>query len=105
MSSDNEKFIRWTANEKVAKASQEASLLDLLIRGKAPIQHTCGGYGTCGTCRVMVDQAHLLSPRNEIEQEMAQDRGFIETERLACQVIAQEVIDHKLVVKIPISNL
>ena len=105
MSTDHEKFIRWTASDKIARVSHDTSLLELLIKDKASINHTCGGYGTCGTCVVTIDGAHILSERNNIEFEMATDRGFAENERLACQVLASEVIENKLSVKIPISNL
>lgn len=105
MSSDSEKFIRWIAKDKIAKVSHEASLLEVLIKDKVPINHTCGGNGTCGTCVVIVDEVNFLSQRNELEQEMALDRGFSANERLSCQVLASEIIDKKISIKIPISSL
>ena len=54
------------------------------------LNHSCGGMGTCGTCRVRIlsslESLGPLEPRNEIEIEMANDRGFAENERLACQL-------------------
>ncbi len=53
-----------------------------------PLNHTCGGNGTCGTCLIHVLKGlENLEPRNEIEAEMAADRGFTESERLACQIL------------------
>jgi 2Fe-2S ferredoxin len=72
-----------------AAFSGAALVLDTLIDADIEISHSCGGMGTCGTCRIEV-----LSPlgqcqsRNEVEQEMALDRSFGEHERLACQLHA-----------------
>lgn len=74
------------------------SLLDLAVRNKIPLNHSCGGGGSCGTCRVLVRQGgERLEPRGEVEQAMADDRGFAPHERLACQI--SPVVD--LVVEIP----
>jgi ferredoxin, 2Fe-2S len=66
------------------------SVLDLILAQSLDISHSCGGMGTCGTCRIEVLEApEGLRPRNEIEQEMARERGFENHERLACQTPAQ----------------
>lgn len=63
------------------------SLLDLALRNHWPINHSCGGNASCGTCLVTVlSKKGNLCQRNELEQEMAQDRGFSSSERLACQL-------------------
>ncbi len=68
---------------------QKLSLMQAIVRSGQEIAHSCGGMGTCGTCRVMIiAEGSCLLPRNELEQEMAQDRGFLETERLSCQIFA-----------------
>lgn len=84
--------------EVEVKAHPGESLLDLAIRMKLPLQHSCGGMGTCGTCRVIVREGlgELTSP-GEVEKEIIQDRGFVESERLACQNESQD----GLVVEIP----
>ena len=70
-------------------SSQEMSVLETVLRAESDLDHSCGGNGTCGTCCIVV-QSNLsqLAPRNEIESEMAADRGFKPQERLACQLIA-----------------
>ena len=74
--------------DKIVEASHEESLLNSLLRQKIPLDHSCGGFGTCGTCRVFVLKgAEGLEPRNEVEIEMAADRGFRDDERLACQTL------------------
>ncbi|MBO9667998.1 MAG: (2Fe-2S)-binding protein [Bdellovibrio sp.] len=65
---------------------KDGSILEVALREGIPLNHTCGGFGTCGTCRVFVREGlEKLPPRNEVEAEMAADRGFTEVERLACQ--------------------
>jgi len=65
--------------------SDEKSLLEFIQNKKIDINHSCGGNGTCGTCRVLVENHQNLPQRNSIEEEMANDRGFNDNERLACQ--------------------
>jgi 2Fe-2S ferredoxin len=73
-------------DQKIVQASQGQSILETLLENHIEIDHSCGGMGSCGTCRVFV-QAGLeqFSPRNELEQAIAEDRGFAENERLSCQ--------------------
>ncbi len=78
-------------NEKKIEVDTEKSILENALLHKIKINHSCGQMGTCGTCRVEVlnfDEQiiqNLLAPRNEIENEMANDRGFNDNERLSCQ--------------------
>lgn len=63
------------------------TLLDLALRNNLNIPYSCGGYGTCGTCRVFIQQSSEQIPlANEIEQEFSEMRGFRPNERLACQI-------------------
>lgn len=64
----------------------EETILEVALKAHININHSCGGMGTCGTCRVLVLKGNeFLVPRNEIEAEMAEGRGFAPNERLACQ--------------------
>lgn len=64
-----------------------ASLLDCLNHQKVEISQVCGGMASCGTCRVLVTSPlEELSPRNELELEIAIDKNFAPNERLACQL-------------------
>lgn len=93
--------IKFLPENRLVEASQEETLLEAGLREKIDIPHSCGGFGTCGTCRVWVRQGlEFLPPRNEVEQEMATERGFEDHERLCCQ-------NHPcpgLVLEIPISD-
>ena len=73
----------------IVKARPGQSILQALLDSKIEIDHSCGGNGTCGTCRIFIQQGlEKLKPRNEIESEMAQERGFQSHERLSCQTLA-----------------
>jgi ferredoxin len=65
------------------------TVLSSILDTDLDIATSCGGMGTCGTCRVEVLEApSTLEERNEIEIEMAESRNFNEKERLACQLTA-----------------
>ena len=68
--------------DKVKEAQLEAggNILDYARRLGIPIASRCGGNGTCGECRVVVEQGgELLSARSDSEKSLG---GM---ERLACQ--------------------
>jgi ferredoxin, 2Fe-2S len=66
--------------------SEQRSILEILVDNKIEIDHSCGGNGTCGTCRIiLIGPPKALSLVNSIELEMSQDRNFSPNERLACQ--------------------
>jgi 2Fe-2S ferredoxin len=63
------------------------NLLDLLNANKVSIGQSCGGFGSCTTCRVVViNGLENCTERTEIEKERADERSFRNSERLACQV-------------------
>lgn len=64
----------------------ERSLLEVLKELSVDIDHSCGGNGTCGTCQIQLrGPVEALSKRSEVEIEMANDRGLLHDQRLACQ--------------------
>ena len=74
------------------------NLLELLNAQKVGINQSCGGFGTCTTCRVLVNQTDSpIHKMNETESERSVERNFEPDERLACQI---EIIDN-LAITIP----
>lgn len=62
------------------------NLLDTLNANKVSISQSCGGFGTCTTCRVFVlNGIENCTPRTELEADRAQERSFEPCERLSCQ--------------------
>lgn len=79
------------------KVGDSQSLLEICLKNKVSISHSCEGMASCGTCRVIVtDGLEKLAPRNSLEQEMADDRGFQDHERLACQCMPTSQLRFKL---------
>lgn len=90
--------IKFLPENRLVEASHGETILEAAQRANVGVFSSCGGFGTCGTCRVWVHEGlERMSPRNEVEQEMAEDRGFQPQERLCCQ---HEAIDG-LVLEIP----
>jgi 2Fe-2S ferredoxin len=91
------KTILFLPMQQRVEFDSEESLLEIALKNDIGIAHSCGGMGTCGTCRVEI-QSDLseLTGRNSIEEEMAMDRGFLPYERLACQLTPQKDIIAKV---------
>lgn len=85
MSKKSQKFQVLPADIQVDFNAEE-SILEVLLSHKVDINHSCEGNGTCTTCRVIVKEGlESLPPRGPVEQDIIEDRGFEENERLACQ--------------------
>lgn len=90
MKAKSGKYMTFLPDEINVEVSHKAStVLEAALAEGLDIDHTCGGNGTCGTCRIWVESGlEEIGERNEIEQEIANDRGFAPEERLACQTQA-----------------
>lgn len=78
--------------------SRGENLLDTLNANKVSISQSCGGNGSCTTCRVFVLKGlQNCSPRTEIESERALERGFSNNERLACQTCMNDDVEIEIV--------
>ncbi len=65
------------------------TVLEVAEAHRLGLAHSCGGMGSCGTCRIVVESAPVPLPEKEgLELEMAENRGFQGNERLACQLQA-----------------
>ena len=80
------KTLQVFVNNHTLHCNEDENLLNLLNANKLGISQSCGGNATCTTCRVLILKGlENCSPRSEIEQERATERGFADNERLACQ--------------------
>lgn len=87
-----------TDKGEVFIADDEKTLLELLLKNKVDIGHSCEGMGTCGTCHVFVlSPLAALPERNVVESERAADLKFAPNERLACQLPPLD----NLIIRIP----
>lgn len=92
------KTILLTNEDQEIPFKDEDSVLELLLKKDINIDHSCGGMGSCGTCHIFVkSDLTALPPRNEVEQERADDLSFNDDERLACQLCPF----HGLAIQIP----
>lgn len=70
------------------------TILELAETHHIPLNHSCGGMGSCTTCLVIIKKLkNPTNPRNEIEQEHAITRDFSDFERLACQTEATDEME------------
>ena len=89
-------------NDLKIQAGNQSSVLQLALDHKIQIEHSCGGFATCGTCRVYVEKdVEKLAPAEGLELEMALGRGFAANERLSCQILPCD----GLIVKVPRASL
>jgi len=83
----SEKCIHFLPSGKSVRYTDEVSVLEVALKNELEISHSCGGMGSCTTCRVIVKSSpHGLPERNELEADIAEMRGFDSSERLACQL-------------------
>ncbi len=96
------KYITFLPEDRNVLLSQSyGSLLELALANGIKLNHSCGGHGTCGTCRIFIrSDLEKLTSRNEIESEMAVERDFADNERLACQLSPGD----ELIVEVPVQS-
>lgn len=72
----------------VIELDDQSDILSQLLELKIPVDHSCGGSGTCGTCQFeCLSGLERLSPPNELEAEFWSDRGYDPKCRLGCQTL------------------
>ncbi|MCB0385343.1 MAG: (2Fe-2S)-binding protein [Bdellovibrionales bacterium] len=76
--------------KKTVEIKGFSTVLDVALGNKIDLSHSCGGMGSCTTCRVIVEAAPgELSSRTPVEKEVATERDYAANERLACQLEPQ----------------
>jgi len=89
--------MRFFPQDQVCPIGRAQSVLEVALKSGIEISHSCGGMGSCTTCRVIVMRSpSALPPRNELEQEIADTRGFAEDERLSCQLPPLEGLEVRI---------
>ena len=79
----------------------DVTVLQVAIDNDLPLNHSCGGMGSCTTCKVFVREGlNSLPAPDDVEAEHVRMRGFAPYERLACQIPAKD----GLVAEIPKSK-
>lgn len=91
--------IQWPQFNKTIEVEEGQSVLEAAIENDIPLQHACGGFCACTTCRIDVkDGMSNLSPMDEEEADRLEFKGGRgETTRLACQ----SKVHGNIVVEIP----
>lgn len=80
------KTLHIVGQTKTISFRSKENLLTILNANKISINQSCGGNGSCTTCRVIIHSpSEYFSERTEIEAERALERDFTRQERLACQ--------------------
>lgn len=80
-------YIYFLPSRKPCEIKAAESVLEVALKNGIEIAHSCGAMGTCTTCRVFIEECKSSAPeRTELEQEMADSRGFQANERLSCQL-------------------
>lgn len=75
------------------EVGEDTPLMYALRDAGLPVEGTCGGYASCGSCHVYVNPEWIdkLAPRDDIELEMLDllDGYDPQRSRLSCQIVMQ----------------
>ncbi len=78
--------ITYVSDNKSVESEEGETILQTSLRLGIPHTHVCGGNARCSTCRVIIlDGLEHCSPRNSLEQGLADRLHFSPQIRLACQ--------------------
>ena len=68
------------------KSSIPVTLLETFNANKISINQSCGGHGTCGTCRVEIEHnSDFLLPKSDYEIDVTKELDLLPKQRLSCQ--------------------
>mgnify|MGYP006291384835 CR=1 FL=1 len=77
--------IAFTPFNKRVKVRAGITIADAAAAHNVPIRSDCGKNGTCGKCRVVVDDPAAVSPVGRTEAMLLSERELADSIRLACQ--------------------
>jgi len=83
--------------QREGKPLEEVSLLDLLLSRGLDVSNSCGGMGTCGTCRVHFMATEEVPPLSELEVELRELRNESTKDllpgRQSCQIFVARALN------------
>lgn len=56
---------------RVLSANKGERLMDVLVRERIHVENPCSGMGTCGKCKVFIDEKEVLACQISVEEDMA----------------------------------
>ncbi len=89
-------------DEQIFEIKGNETVLHASLNSGIPHTHACGGRARCSTCRILVTKGiEYCSPRNSLEEGLAQKLGFPQHIRLACQTkVRSDISIRRLVLDI-----
>ncbi len=76
--------------------SQNKSFYEILVDANIQIQSLCGGMGSCGKCRILINKgAEYLNDHTSAEEKLLSREEITKDWRLACQCKINPHIDRK----------
>ena len=72
---------------EVIEAEEGALLGEVITSAGLPLEQPCAGRGTCGLCKILVEEG--IAPPDEIEQEHLSPGEIALDNRLACRARVQ----------------
>lgn len=79
--------VRFQPQRAEIAVERGVTVLDAAMNGKVSLPHKCGGHGSCGTCKVVIDSKTGLALPNPLELRHLTETRLAEGFRLACQCV------------------
>lgn len=77
--------IRFEPHGQSVEVKAGTTFLAAALMAKIPVQHKCGGKGTCGTCKVQIQSESPLPTPGHREKMKFSNHMLKEGHRLSCQ--------------------
>jgi len=77
---------------RILQCASTSSLLEIFREAGVQIRAECGGQGSCGQCKILVQaKSNVNKPSNQ-EKQLLTDSEILQGVRLACHTVAKESI-------------
>jgi uncharacterized 2Fe-2S/4Fe-4S cluster protein (DUF4445 family) len=88
---------------RILQCASNSSLLEAFREAGVQIRAECGGQGSCGQCKVLVQAKSKVNKPSNQEERLLTDSEILQGVRLACQTMAKESIKIMLPIESRIS--